>query len=75
MRYLKEKEQKKRGCSCCLDAVMKKSYYGFVSRHCPFDECPYHELDEYDTYREYLKHNKVDLGDLLGFKVKNKEKG
>lgn len=70
MRVLHKKEIVQRGCAYCLDAVMKVSYLGYRARHCPFSECPYRELDEYDTYKDYLKNTKVDLGDLLGFKVK-----
>lgn len=38
-------EQKKRGCHYCAD----------FKRKCPYAECPYHELDEFKTYDEYLK--------------------
>lgn len=72
MRELREKEMRKRGCRYCTQRVMKRNVYGLSASHCPHDECPYHELDKYDTYREYLKHEAplVMLGDILGFKKK-----
>lgn len=72
MRQLHRKEITQRGCAYCLESVMKK-YGGHALRHCPHDECPYHELDKYETYKEYLKQTKINLGDLLGFKVKAKK--
>lgn len=41
--------QKKRGCHYCLDKVWGK--YSL----CPHAECPYHELDQHDTYQDFLK--------------------
>lgn len=41
--------QQKRGCHYCLDKIKGK-----YSR-CPHMVCPYHELDQYDTYQDFLK--------------------
>lgn len=43
------KQMKKRGCAYCTD---------FVNMACPHEECPYHELDGFKTYDEYLKKGK-----------------
>ena len=45
-RGAKTKEQRQRGCFYCLD---------FVDMACKHKECPYHELDGFKTYEEYLK--------------------
>lgn len=46
--------QKKRGCCYCTHMIWgsKKPYR---PRQCPFDECPYHQLDGYKSYTQYLK--------------------
>ncbi len=55
MRIISKAEKKKRGCVECYDLVQ---YIGRNCRvACPYDECPYHELDKYDTYSAYLKAN------------------
>lgn len=40
------KVMKKRGCIYCTE---------FENMACPHEECPYHELDGFKTYAEYLK--------------------
>ena len=45
MRIISEKEWKQRGCAYCLDHKKKQ---------CKHDECPYHELDNVETYEEYM---------------------
>ena len=54
MRELKQAEQTKRGCKLCADVekIAKKGKY--PRRHCPYDKCPYHELDGFKTYKDYL---------------------
>ena len=49
MRILSDQEKIKRGCGYCAHVD------GTVKKVCPYDECHYHELDEFDTYSEYLK--------------------
>lgn len=51
-RELTSQEMKKRGCRWCLDYRRGK--------RCKYFECPYHELDGYSTYEQYLKEHKPD---------------
>ncbi len=46
MRIVPEKERRQRGCQYCLD---------HKGRKCKHEECPYHELDDVETYEEYLE--------------------
>lgn len=62
MRILTPQDKLKRGCLYCLH-VYKEEKDGVVKTICPHDECPYHELDEFDTYSEYLrKRREKDVG-------------
>ena len=59
-RILESDEKKKRGCVYCNDLIkekgkMEERYYDITISKCPFEECPYHELDKYNTYNDYLK--------------------
>ena len=66
MRLLTSKENRKRGCEWCLDHRWFKS--GYVKRnHACLHEtgCPYHELDKYETYDDYLKHARNEGMDKL----------
>lgn len=56
MRKLGKKEKKKRGCLYCLDRKSGK---------CKHDECPYRELDEYESYNDYLKSEIGIFNELL----------
>lgn len=49
----------KRGCTYCIDRKKVMSIKGYRVWGCPYEECPYHELDEYPTYRAYLKANPI----------------
>lgn len=63
-RHVTDKEKKKRGCVYCMDALTtgnKQSTY-YIGRFCPYEECPYRELDKYDDYGDYIKAT-----DLNGF--------
>lgn len=57
MRVLKAREMCKRGCVYCLDYTKKKAKADArkKSHVCMHDECPYHELDNYSSYTQYLK--------------------
>ena len=58
MRFIHNEEKAQRGCFYCLDAVtvMVERNCGNVKRRmCPHDECPYHELDGFKTYADYMK--------------------
>lgn len=57
-RVIHDTERIKRGCRYCADVVEKKK--------CPYEECPYHELDDVKTYEEYLqKTDKSGLAKIL----------
>jgi hypothetical protein len=47
----------KRGCIYCLDHIKRKAEPDSTKKSlvCIHDECPYHELDPYKTYNQYLK--------------------
>ena len=45
-RKLTQEEKKKRGCIYCADCVEEK--------RCIHTECPYHELDDFRSYKEYM---------------------
>ena len=56
MRILPTQEEIKRGCDYCAHVNDYCAHVNdTVKKVCPYDECPYHELDEFDTYSEYLK--------------------
>lgn len=56
MRFIHNKERVQRGCTYCTDAVIVSRKKGdYRNRKCPYDECPYHELDGFETYGDYLK--------------------
>jgi hypothetical protein len=46
-------EKKKRGCIYCKHVVKKKRGKAWRA-NCPFDECPYHVLDGYKTFDEFM---------------------
>lgn len=50
MRTVGLAEKKKRGCFYCLDY---KSRHG--KRVCIHEECPYHELDDFESYNDFIK--------------------
>ena len=54
MRWLSHDERVKRGCAFCTDVKNDKIGTGSV-QFCPYRECPYHEMDEFETYTQYLK--------------------
>ena len=56
MRRIKLDCQVQRGCHYCVDMIpgqKVKRYY--KPKRCPYEECPYHQLDGFKTYTEYLK--------------------
>ena len=57
MRLLTQPEMNKRGCIYCLDHIKRKAEPDSVKKShvCIHDACPYHELDPYKTYTQYLK--------------------
>ena len=66
MRRLLKNEQNKRGCKYCRYVVLVP--YGKQHlRYCPAKVCPFHELDKYDAYTDYLKDHggKESLNSIL----------
>lgn len=65
MRFIRECNPAKRGCEFCAD-VKKYKFWNeragtFVKRACcPYDECPYHELDDVKHYGEYDRRVKME---------------
>lgn len=53
MRVVPPFEKKKRGCIYCKDMKPTRNR-GLIRTGCPFDECPYHVLDKYDTYEQFM---------------------
>lgn len=56
LRLISEKEWKQRGCEYCLD---------HQKHSCKHDECPYHELDNVETYEEYMQNMGFFFDSLL----------
>ncbi len=67
MRRIHNAERKQRGCNYCAHAIPpEQDGRSYKCRACPFDECPYHELDEVKSYSHYLKrYGDLTLGALL----------
>jgi hypothetical protein len=63
MRILTWKEKNKRGCLDCADMVitLSKDDARVRCRACIHDVCPYHELDQFDTYKQFLKSDRKDV--------------
>ena len=66
MRVVSFREKKKRGCWYCTDAQKTKDH-GCIRTGCPHDVCPYHVLDKYDTYEEFLESedSKILVGEFF----------
>lgn len=55
MRKIHLDRKHKRGCGYCLDLIpWEKIVNKARPSKCPYDECPYHELDDVNTYEEYV---------------------
>ena len=66
MREVTEQDQEKRGCFYCMDMIRVKcktedGKYRKARRECPYDTCPYHELDDHGTYTGYLESVESEL--------------
>ena len=60
---LSEEEKRKRGCIYCADIKKVKGYHVgqvYIKAHltCPYDICPYGELDNFNAYKDYLQSDK-----------------
>ena len=53
MRMVPYFEKKQRGCMYC-NHMEAKEFGKEIRTACPFDECPYHDLDKYKTYDEFM---------------------
>lgn len=72
MHKITRREIVQRGCSYCTEWQIRQ-YCGRRQKVCLHDECPYRELDEYPSYRAYLKATPVaNIVTLLGLKEKNR---
>lgn len=60
MRALGQEEKDKRGCLYCLDYKKKRGVRG-----CKHGKCPYHELDEFETYEDYFNSHSDGLADIF----------
>lgn len=56
-RKIKGREKFKRGCDYCLDVREEMHTY-----YCPYEECPYHVLDKYEFYEDYLASEDAMIG-------------
>lgn len=64
MRQLTQQEMIQRGCWYCLD--IKRVRTGRDTRtHCTHEECPYHVLDKYKTYDEYIESDNSKIEALM----------
>ena len=58
MRFVIDCNPGKRGCDLCADHIKVKAkvnYEVLTRKVCPYDECPYRELDDVKKYSEYDK--------------------
>ena len=53
MLLIDAKQSRRRGCIYCADYVVVRMRGKRMV--CPYDECPYHEMDGYHSYSEYLR--------------------
>ena len=62
MRRLNNKEVKKHGCYDCLHQMSHRLSHRQVEYLCPFEKCPYYELDDYSSYNDYLnEREEIDI--------------
>ena len=69
-------KRKQRGCGYCLDHIpwYDRSTTGNKSK-CPYDECPYHELDNTETYDEYADSiSPISIAALMAILCKPEKK-
>lgn len=65
-RILKKSERDKRGCNDCANMIRTELGNG-VTHTCPYEECPYHELDKYNTYEECLNSEDSKIKNFPSF--------
>lgn len=64
MRVLVKKEIAKRGCPYCTEHKMQEAN-GRRIHFCKHDSCPFHELDKYQGYRQYLSESPDFFSELV----------
>lgn len=73
MRQLRRAEISQRGCEYCKhkrnEIIKSGSWYKKKSHVCPFEACPYQELDGHASYIDYLEANEMN------FNYSHKERG
>ena len=77
MRFVVDCNPQKRGCDICADVKKISSWDKHLCKYvprriCPYDECPYHELDDVKCYSEYDKRVKKKLNLKKIFNVSEK---
>lgn len=73
MRKLLLTDKRKRGCDFCT-GMIPWDKTPFNRSGCPYDKCPYHELDDTETYGLYLrKHGDMTVDQLLKAMGKDEE--
>lgn len=69
MRFVTDCNPNKRGCYLCADVAKIKfvrgGKYVVTAKACPYDVCPYHELDDAKCYSEYDRQVKKTGRNLL----------
>ena len=61
MHEVSKEEQEKRGCRYCTKLTRVRgvsdngNIYTAYTYICPFAKCPYRDLDNFETYDEYLE--------------------
>jgi hypothetical protein len=56
-RILRKETQTARGCRYCADCI--KGWW------CPYEVCPYHELDGFVKYQAWLKANEATVPQII----------
>lgn len=55
MRPINNAERKKRGCEYCHNMIPRHlEGKTWKPRRCPYEECPYHELDASQSYDQFM---------------------
>lgn len=57
MRRVTKTEQAKRGCRYCLYVGRMREGKTGMFLACPANKCPFHELDKYNSFADYLKEH------------------
>ena len=67
MRLLHNAERAKRGCKYCAEIIPPDRDDRYYRRlECPHKQCPYHDLDDTNSYSEYMeKSNMIGLEKIL----------